>query len=69
MRQFIIELAEAIVQLTLMVALYPIWFAVGLYAKKTRRDGFRCLGSVGKLWLFPAWGKWYMPMIWLGWHY
>ena len=69
MRQFIIELAEAAVQLTVMVALYPIWFIIGLYARKTRRDRFVYSGRVCGMYLFPAFGRWYLPMIWLNWHY
>ena len=69
MRQTMIELAEAGVQLAVLIALYPIWFLVGLYARMTRRDRFNNVGRVCGLWLFPAFGRWWMPMVWLNWHY
>lgn len=69
MRENIMCVTEAIVQIALMLALYPIWFIIGLYARMTRRDKFDSLSRVCGMWIFPAWGKWYLPMVWLNWHY
>ena len=70
MKRTMIELAEAGVQMAVLVALYPIWFLVGLYARMTRFDRFdRTICRVCGLWLFPAFGRWWMPMVWLNWHY
>lgn len=63
------QIAEIAVQCTVLLALYPFWFLVGLYMHRSRRDHFNCVGRFINLWVFPAFGRWWMPMIWLNWHY
>lgn len=62
-------IAEICAQVTVLLALYPFWFLVGLYMHRSRRDHFACVGEFLNFWVFPAFGRWWMPMIWLNWHY
>ena len=69
MKKNVLYATEAIVQLTVLLALYPVWFILGLYARMSRRDKFYSVSYVCGIPLFPAFGKWYLPMIWFNWHY
>lgn len=68
MRKNSMCVAETIVQLISMVVLYPILIALAIKAKMSRA-GFTSVSKVRRLWIFPAFGKWYLPMIWMDWHY
>ena len=68
MKKAIILTAESFVQILVLIALYPMWVIVGLYAMKSRRDRFNSVSRVCGFWLFPAFGRWWIPMVWLNWH-
>lgn len=59
------ELTKATVQIMILISLYPVFFMLGLYARTTRRDSFCCVAKICGMTLFPAFGKWYLPMIWI----
>lgn len=59
------EVIIAAVQIAVLLSLYPVWLIVGAWARFTRRDKFTCLARVGALYVFPAFGKWWLPMIWI----
>lgn len=69
MRENMIEVAEAAVQVIVLLALYPVWFLVGLYMHRDRDYRFCCVSKFHGLWIYPAFGRWYLPIIWLKWHY
>ena len=63
--EFVKELIIAVIQFAVLLSVYPVWLAVGAWARFTRRDKFRCLARVAGLYIFPAFGRWWLPMIWI----
>lgn len=52
-------------QVLVLIALYPLFFIVGAYARTTRPDKFKSLSIIFGVCVFPAFGKWYLPMIYI----
>lgn len=69
MKSYAILTAETMVQIITMLILYPVLIAMALYVKFSRKYGFTDYSVVCGVGIFPAWGKWWLPMLWLGWHY
>lgn len=59
------EIAIALLQFAVLLAFYPFWLCVGAWARLSRRDKFTCLTRVCGLYIFPAFGRWWLPMIWI----
>ena len=55
----------AIIQFSVLFAAFPIWLCVGAYLRITRRDKFKNISRVFGLYIFPAFGRWYIPMIYI----
>lgn len=69
MKKNLILSAEAAVQVLSMLVLYPLLIAMAIRAKVRNRYGFDCYTKVCGIAIFPGFGKWWLPMIWLNWHY
>lgn len=54
------EIIIAVFQVVTMVAFYPILFALAASRQITAKNGFTCVGKFGFVYLFPAFGKWYL---------
>lgn len=59
------EICIALLQIVILLALYPFWLILGAWARFTQRDKFRCLTRVAGMYIFPAWGRWWLPMLWI----
>ena len=59
------EIIITIIQLSVFFSVFPVWLCVGAYLRITRRDKFRNLSRVLGLYIFPAFGRWYIPMIYI----
>lgn len=59
------EIIIATIQIAILLAAFPAWLCVGALLHLTRRDKFRSLSRVGFLYIFPAFGRWYLPMLYI----
>lgn len=65
--KYIKEILIALTQLSIMVLLYPLLFSIVLIWKSDKY-GFHCLRRLCRLrgcsiYIFPAFGKWFMPIV------
>lgn len=59
------EIIIAIIQLAVLFAAFPVWLCIGAYLRMTRQDKFRSIARLCGLYIFPAFGRWYIPMIYI----
>lgn len=59
------EIIITIIQFSVLFAAFPVWLCVGAYLRITRRDKFKNISRVLGLYIFPAFGRWYIPMIYI----
>lgn len=59
------EVLKALAQIAIYLAALPLWLCVGSYCRVARKDKFRCLARVAGLYVFPAFGRWWLPFVWL----
>lgn len=59
------EIIIAVIQVVTMVVFYPVLFVLALSRQISAKYGFTSVGKFGFMYLFPAFGKWYLPMLWI----
>lgn len=56
------EIIIAVFQIVTMVIFYPVLFAMALN-RKLSKYGFNNISRVMGIYIFPAFGKWYLPVL------
>lgn len=59
------EIIVAIIQVAVFIAGLPVWLCIGAYLRLSRKDKFRSLVIFCGLGIFPAFGRWYLPFIYI----
>lgn len=59
------EIIIAIIQFVVLFAAFPVWLCIGAYLRMTRKDKFSNISFLCGLYIFPAFGRWYLPMIYI----
>lgn len=59
------EILKALAQIAIYLIALPLWVIVGAWCRISRKDKFRCLARVAGVDIFPAFGRWWLPLVWL----